>query len=141
MLKNEFNFLDDLFTFGKYEGLTLSTVLDINPDYVKWCVLNVDTPLFLLFDTAIYQIRKAYPEFIIDKDFNFARICKLRKYNVLEYKERKRSRENSYDFLYDRDYDTYERYSGTYAQDEAGYSDDDIDTIFDGDADAYWNID
>jgi hypothetical protein len=43
--------------------------------------------------------------------------------------------------LYDRDYDTYERYSGTYAQDEAGYSDDDIDTIFDGDADAYWNID
>lgn len=88
MLKNEFNFLDDLFTFGKYEGLTLSTVLDINPDYVKWCVLNVDTPLFLLFDTAIYQIRKAYPEFIIDKDFNFARICKLRKYNVLEYKEK-----------------------------------------------------
>ena len=36
---------------------------------------------------------------------------------------------------------TYERYGGTYAQDEMGYSDDDIDTIFDGDPDAYWNID
>lgn len=36
---------------------------------------------------------------------------------------------------------TYERYAGTYAQDVAGYSDDDIDTIFDGDPDAYWNID
>lgn len=36
---------------------------------------------------------------------------------------------------------TYERYSGSYAQDEIGYSDDDIDTIFDGDPDAYWNID
>ena len=36
---------------------------------------------------------------------------------------------------------TYDRYSGSYAQDEMGYSDDDIDTIFDGDPSAYWNID
>lgn len=36
---------------------------------------------------------------------------------------------------------TYERYGGSYAQDEMGYSDDDIDTIFDGDPLAYWNID
>lgn len=39
------------------------------------------------------------------------------------------------------DYQTYDRYNGSYAQDEMGYSDDDIDTIFDGDPDAYWNID
>ena len=40
------------------------------------------------------------------------------------------------------DYDEYEdRYAGTYAPDEAGFSDDDIDTIFDGDPEAYWNID
>lgn len=32
-------------------------------------------------------------------------------------------------------------YHGSYAQDEMGYSDEDIDTIFDGDPDAYWNID
>ena len=40
-------------------------------------------------------------------------------------------------------YDTpsYNGYGGSYAQDEMGYSDDDIDTIFDGDPDAYWNID
>lgn len=36
---------------------------------------------------------------------------------------------------------TYDRYHGTYAQNEMGYSDNDIDTIFDGDPDAYWNID
>lgn len=35
----------------------------------------------------------------------------------------------------------YGKYTGSYAQDEMGYSDDDIDTIFDGDPDAYWNID
>lgn len=42
---------------------------------------------------------------------------------------------------YRDDSDTYDRYKGSYAQDEMGYSDDDIDTIFDGDPDAYWNID
>ena len=35
----------------------------------------------------------------------------------------------------------YGRYAGTYAQDVAGYSDDVIDDAFDGDPDAYWNID
>lgn len=40
------------------------------------------------------------------------------------------------------DYDEYEdEYAGTYAHDVEGYSDDDIHTIFDGDPDAYWNID
>lgn len=33
------------------------------------------------------------------------------------------------------------KYHGSYAQDEAGYSDEDIDTILDGDPSAYWNID
>lgn len=36
---------------------------------------------------------------------------------------------------------TYERYAGSYAQDEMGWSDDDIDTVLDGDPSAYWNID
>lgn len=40
-----------------------------------------------------------------------------------------------------QDEQTYGRYNGSYAQDEMGYSDDDIDTIFDGDPEAYWNID
>ena len=40
------------------------------------------------------------------------------------------------------EYDEYEdRYAGIYAHDGAGFSDDDIDTIFDGDPEAYWNID
>ena len=48
----------------------------------------------------------------------------------------------------DQDYDsyemeesTYERYNGSYAQDVEGWSDQDIDEVFDGDPDAYWNID
>lgn len=38
--------------------------------------------------------------------------------------------------------DEYEsEYSGTYAYNVAGYSADDIDNIFDGDPEAYWNLD
>ena len=39
------------------------------------------------------------------------------------------------------DYRHYEEYTGTYAQDVMGYSDEDINDAFDGDPDAYWNID
>ena len=45
------------------------------------------------------------------------------------------------DTYYDDDGSTYGRYAGSYAQDEMGYSDEDIDIIFDGEPDAYWNID
>ena len=40
-----------------------------------------------------------------------------------------------------RESHSYSRYSGSYAQDVMGYSDEDIDTIFEGDSSAYWNID
>lgn len=48
-----------------------------------------------------------------------------------------------YDDGYDEDYDVsnYGEYAGTYAQDEMGYSDDLINDAFEGDPDAYWNID
>lgn len=36
---------------------------------------------------------------------------------------------------------TYDCYNGSYAQDVEGWSDQDIDEVFDGDPDAYWNID
>ena len=34
-----------------------------------------------------------------------------------------------------------DEFAGTYVHDEAGYSDEDIWDIFDGEPDAYWNID
>ena len=43
---------------------------------------------------------------------------------------------------YSEDYGThYGEFAGTYAQDIAGYSDDEIYDAFDGEPDAYWNID
>ena len=48
--------------------------------------------------------------------------------------------ESDYD-SYEMEERTYERYNGSYAQDVEGWSDQDIDDVFDGDPDAYWNID
>lgn len=42
---------------------------------------------------------------------------------------------------YDDDYYDEDRYAGSYAHDVEGYSDEDIDAAFEGDQDAYWNID
>ena len=45
------------------------------------------------------------------------------------------------DYYDDYERPTYERYNGSYAQDVEGWSDQDIDDVFDGEPDAYWNID
>lgn len=41
------------------------------------------------------------------------------------------------------DYEDFysDKYAGSYAHDVEGWSDEDIDTVFDGDPEAYWNID
>ena len=50
--------------------------------------------------------------------------------------------DNYSDNYYADDYGaSYGEYAGSYAQDVEGYSDDVIDDAFDGDPDAYWNID
>ena len=64
--------------------------------------------------------------------------------NLLEILEAHNDQEKDYNLKnYDgNDYGThYGEYAGSYAQDVGGYSDDVIDDAFDGDPDAYWNID
>lgn len=40
--------LDSTMTFGKYKGMTVAKVLDINPDYLVWATRTV--PWFTLDD-------------------------------------------------------------------------------------------
>lgn len=148
-----FDHISDKFTFGKYCGYTLSDVLDKNEEYVDWCMMNVEG--FVLTDEVMDEFKKIYPDFIISSAFLLKQTLKL--LEITDDEE-----ENEYDDEWDgltpaerylkangREYigwersepATYNRYNGTYAQDEMGYSDDDIDTIFDGDPSAYWNID
>ena len=60
---------------------------------------------------------------------------------VRDGKKEKIRTEKSSHFTFPPERPTYGRYAGSYAQSEMGWSDDDIDTVLDGDPDAYWNID
>ena len=124
-----FDNIASVFRFGKHRGKSLWNVISEDDSYVYWCINNI--PEFMLSDEALKQIREIFPEFIVTSNF-FGHIGEplcLEEYyeddNWREYEEES----------------TYERYRGSYAQDEMGDSDDDIDTIFDGDPLAYWNID
>ena len=93
-------------------------------------------------DEVIEQIELVFPNFVISNELMYKIKERQNEYQeAINNKYVRRSRRNQ--VQWDRYYeeDTYERYNGSYAQDEMGYSDDDIDTIFDGDPSVYWNID
>lgn len=131
--------LESRFTFGRYRGLTLADVIDLNPTYVVWCVLTVLE--FRLHDTALEEMQQVYPYFPFSYDFERCRVANLLRSFEDDFDEGD-DREDYYASCSSYDEDpTYDRYNGSYAQDVMGYSDDDIDTIFDSDPSAYWNID
>lgn len=126
--------LDTEFTFGKYEGKTVREVLELQPNYFDWCAINLDH--FYISSEVIEEIKRAKPDFKLSDEG-------IKKLN--EKYEKWESEQKDYDCDYD-DYDyrerpTYKKYNGSYAQDVEGWSDQNIADAFDGDPDAYWNID
>lgn len=61
--------------------------------------------------------------------------------NDISYDDNGQREWETYDDNGPRGRDTYNEYSGTYAQDIEGYSDQIINEAFDGEPEAYWNID
>ena len=138
----EFQSLDDRFNFGRYWGLSLSDVLDINPSYLDWCMKYCTGVIFLVCPSAIEEIRQVYPRFRMDNLFEIKRQENFQRQQYEEEYEKEMMEDAlDADYCYFDEPQTYERFGGTWAQDVAGYSDDEIDTIFDGDPSAYWNID
>ena len=139
--KCKFSSIEDQFNFGRYRGLSLADVLDINPSYLDWCVKHCTGVIFQLDDFVIAQIKTVYPNFLMDNLFESKRVWNLnREDSVYVEDDEDYYRDEKYDVDFE-DSPTYDRYVGSWAQDVEGYSDDDIDTIFDGDPSAYWNID
>lgn len=127
-----FEHIDDAFTFGKYRNMTLSDIIEFDPNYIEWCQKNTQN-VFLL-DSVIEEIKSVYPDFPIDYEFEEKRQQNLELYYAdCDYEDDM--------YTMNDEHSTFCRYNGSWAQDVEGYSDDDIDTIFDGDPDAYWNID
>lgn len=134
-----FDSISDKFDFGKFKGSSLAEVLRWNPDYVNWVIQNVSGTRCVITDKAVEEMKFMFPNIILTSDFEECRNKLMAEYELSLVCADDEEDESDYDDW--GEMPTYNRYNGTYAQDEMGYSDDDIDTIFDGDPSAYWNID
>lgn len=132
-----FEDISTVFRFGKYCGRPLWSVISKDESYVYWCINNIAE--FTLSKEAIKQIRMLFPMFIITSKFsNHIRETQGQDYY---YENDNYLDDIEMNYCGYEEEPTYERYVGSYAQDEMGWSDDDIDTVLDGEPDAYWNID
>ena len=141
MRRCNFESINDQFNFGRYNGYSLADVMDLNPSYLEWCIKYCTGVIVLLQDEAVHEIKKVYPEFLMDALFESKRDWHLLRADFDDTED---------DYYYDEDRSfednedvppTFGRYAGSWAQEVEGYSDDDIDIIFDGDPSAYWSID
>lgn len=128
-----FSDIGDTFGFGKHRNQLLCDVIADDPTYLIWCLNNIYN--FGMSELALGQIKLLFPNFPIT-DTVMQHIGEEYEFQDISNCVEDSNRPEDYAELR-----TYERYGGSYAQDEMGYSDDDIDTIFDGDPSAYWNID
>lgn len=127
--------IDDVFLFGKFTGCTLAEVLTYNPGYIQWVAENVSIAICAISENALLEIKLVFPDFPITSEIEMQNL----NYYTPEDDEEVFHEKDDFDRMYEER--TYARYNGSFAQDFMGYSDDDIDTIFDGDPEAYWNID
>lgn len=133
--------LDDKFRFGKFSGCTFAEVVEYNPDYISWVLENVNGAMCVFCDSVIEELRQFFPHFEISPSFEAMRNQRIEEFEDWEDESYENQEFDDHGFYDDNDPPTYGRYAGSYVQEEMGYSDDDIDIIFDGDPDAYWNID
>lgn len=133
--------LDDKFNFGKFMGCTFAEVVEYNSEYISWVVENISGEICVFGDSVIEELQLLFPQFEITPDFEAIRNQRIAEYEDLEEDCNETEDFDNHGFYDDNEPPTYGRYTGSYAQGEMGYSDDDIDTIFDGDSSAYWNID
>lgn len=131
-----FDDISDKFQFGMHKGEALCQVIVQSPSYIYWCIDNI--PYFRMSPKTLKQIRDLFPMFIITEEFS-NHLGNIVEKTEPEYFDEEYEVDEVWEV--DNEIPTYDRYNGSYAQDEMGYSDDDIDTIFDGDPSAYWNID
>ena len=117
--------------FGMYKGDTIENISKFNYNYISWCIAKLDH--FYISEETIEMLESKIKGFRLKEDA----IATL-EIKRSQMHDSKTSDDYEYDY-YDRR--TYDDYNGSYAQDQMGWSDQDINDVFGGDADAYWNID
>ena len=118
--------------FGKYKGRTLKYIIQKEPNYILWCVINVN---WFAVENSIF----INPNFIYNDQFPLAikyNHIKTNKLWDIWFKERLDNENIEID-----PYENYSDINNSFYGGIYGCSDDTIDECFDGDPDNYWNID
>lgn len=92
----KFYTLDTEFTFGKFNGRKVREVLELQPSYIEWCLLNLDH--FYISEETIETIKQIKPNFNITEQANQKRI---EKYQLWEQKQ---TDEDNYENDYENDF-------------------------------------
>jgi|TARA_Y100001935_G_C17208416_1_gene458779 hypothetical protein len=138
--------------FGKFKGMTIKYILDKEPNYLIWCLENLDH--FIITDeifnqipcikNTLHQLTKNDLEGIAKIEEEEVVVTTESTHKLFKIHESKKEKYNSF-LLSDKpnyfEKETYGNYRGSYAQDVMGYSDEYIDDAFGGEPEAYWNID
>lgn len=141
---------------GRDTILTECLKISADPHYIFWCIRTIDKfsidqdefEKLRLLDSHILERIKL--EEIRGDLFEYKPIYKISRIKISNDIEEINSQKidsinkvrnsETYDHE-DGEVKTFGEYSGSYAQDVMRFSDQEIDDIFDGDPDTYWNID
>ncbi len=118
-------------SFGKHQGKRLDEIVIEDPNYLNWCIIHLSH--FFIGKSTILELQNINPKFKISPEAEQQLESKLEDFEAEQY-----DRDND---DWEEERHTYDDYNGSYAQDQMGWSDQDINDVFGGDADAYWNID
>lgn len=91
--------LNTVFTFGKYEGMSVQEVVNIQPSYIDWCAINLDH--FYIDDSEIENLKEINPDFSLSEEA----INKLQE----KYDSLMQESDEEDNYYYYPDYDDHER--------------------------------
>jgi hypothetical protein len=129
-----FDKVSSVYCFGKYHGKTIKEVWTKDIGYIEWCILNIEG--FYISANVLAELKSQYPHIPLSEKALSEHNRKEKKKTlskevwIVKHSNRKKSHER-----------TFGQYRGSYAQDIEGFSDEEIDDIFEGNPDNYWNID
>ena len=59
-------YLEREFTFGKFKGKTVEEVLDLQPSYIDWCIINLEH--FYISESVLQGIKRFKPDFNLTEE-------------------------------------------------------------------------
>jgi hypothetical protein len=74
--------IETVFDFGKYAGKSVREVLDIQPSYIDWCIINLN--YFYISQAEIDYIKSIKPDFTLSTTGLDALANKYREWNKIQ---------------------------------------------------------